>query len=98
MRNCPARGPAPQSTHSRTNFGAFSSFGRVARTSADFDLGLGTAHAETDVVPAAVVGVGVEVLSAPGFAIDIELKGGAGLYRDDLRVFNASLGAGIRFY
>ncbi len=70
----------------------------VARTSADFDLGLGTAHAETDVVPAAVVGVGVEVLSAPGFAIDIELKGGAGLYRDDLRVFNASLGAGVSFY
>ncbi len=33
MRNCPARGPAPQSTILRTNAGADSSFGRVARTS-----------------------------------------------------------------
>ena len=33
IRNCPARGPAPQSTSSCTNFGAVASFGRVARTS-----------------------------------------------------------------
>ena len=33
IRYCPARGPAPQSTSSLTNFGAESSVGRVARTS-----------------------------------------------------------------
>ena len=33
IRNCPARGPAPQSTSSLTNSGAASSLGRVARTS-----------------------------------------------------------------
>ena len=37
MRNCPARGPAPQSTRSCTNFGADASLGRVARTSAALD-------------------------------------------------------------
>ena len=33
IRNWPARGPAPQSTSSRTNSGAEASLGRVARTS-----------------------------------------------------------------
>ena len=33
MRYCPARGPAPQSTISRTNFGEVGSEGRVERTS-----------------------------------------------------------------
>ncbi len=33
IKNWPARGPAPQSTSSRTKGGAEGSFGRVARTS-----------------------------------------------------------------
>ena len=71
----------------------------VARTTVEYDYGgLGTIVGESDVVPALAGSVGVEVLSDPGFALDLELKGGTGLYEDDLRVYNASIGVGISFY
>ncbi|HVV88216.1 MAG TPA: hypothetical protein VHE35_34480 [Kofleriaceae bacterium] len=70
----------------------------VARTTSEYDIGVGTEVSQSDVVPAGVAGIGVEVLSAPDLAIDLELKGGAGLYEDDLRVFNASFGVGVSFY
>ena len=71
----------------------------VARTTVDYDLGdFGNIVGESDVVPAVAGSVGVEVISDRAFALDLELKGGTGLYEDDLRVYNASIGVGISFY
>lgn len=71
----------------------------VARTTVEYDLGnFGTIVEESDVVPALAAGVGLEVVSDRTFALDVELKGGTGLYEDDLRVYNASLGLGVSFY
>jgi len=53
---------------------------------------------ETDYVPAAVAGIGVEVVSTGHLALDLELKGGSGLYEDNIQIYNLSLGAGVSFY
>lgn len=71
----------------------------VARTTVNYDLGGGAElTGESDVVPALAGSVGVELVSDRSFALDLELKGGTGLYEDDLRVYNASLGVGLSFY
>jgi hypothetical protein len=72
----------------------------VARSAADVDAGDGSISvmSETDYVPAAVAGLGYELISSDTMALDIELKGGTGLYEDDIQVYNLSLGAGVSFY
>lgn len=70
----------------------------LARTSSEYDMPLGTVTSESDLVPAGVVGAGVEVLSDRDVALEVQLQGGAGLYRDDLRVFNVAMGVGLSFY
>lgn len=70
----------------------------VARTTTRYDFGVGQVVDESDLVPALVGGVGVEVVSDRTFALDLELKAGSGLYRDDLRVYNLALGLGLSFY
>ncbi|MCE9576169.1 MAG: outer membrane beta-barrel protein [Deltaproteobacteria bacterium] len=71
----------------------------VARTTAEYDLGgLGTFTSKSDWVPAIVLGVGLELVSAPKFALDLELKGGTGLYDHEINVQNISLGVGVSFY
>jgi hypothetical protein len=71
----------------------------VARSTAEVDLGdLGGIMSETDYVPAATLGVGAEVLSTENLAVEIELKGGSGLYESDIQIYNLSLGAAVSFY
>lgn len=71
----------------------------MARATAEIDLGqFGDIMSETDYVPAAVAGIGVEVLSSEHLALDLELKGGSGLYEDNIQIYNLSLGAGVSFY
>jgi hypothetical protein len=72
----------------------------VARSAADVDAGDGEIEvmSETDYVPAATAGIGVEVISTDAMALDLELKAGTGLYEDDIQIYNVSLGAGVSFY
>jgi len=71
----------------------------IARSAVELDLGdLGTVMSESDVVPAVVAGIGVEAIASEKLALDIELKGGSGLYEDDIQVYNVSLGAAVSFY
>lgn len=69
----------------------------VARAAISYD---GAVHVEghSEIVPALVAALGVEVISTPGFGLDIQLRGGTGLYDDDLRVYNLSLGVGASWY
>jgi len=72
----------------------------VARSAADVEVEDDQVElmSETDYVPAAVAGIGVEVISTEQLALDIELKAGTGLYEDDIQIYNVSLGAGVSFY
>lgn len=72
----------------------------VARSAADVDAGDGEIElmSETDYVPAATAGLGVEIISTDAMALDLELKAGTGLYEDDIQIYNVSLGAGVSFY
>jgi hypothetical protein len=71
----------------------------VARSAAEVDLGADVeVMSETDYVPAAVAGIGYELISTDLLALDLELKAGTGLYEDDIQVYNLSLGAGVSFY
>ena len=53
---------------------------------------------ESDTVPAIIGGVGVEVLASDRFALDVHVRVGTGLYRDDVRLYQASLGVGASFF
>jgi hypothetical protein len=55
-------------------------------------------EAESETVPAVVGGVGAEVLSSDKFALDIALRGAAGLYEDDYNVYQVTLGAAATFF
>lgn len=70
----------------------------VARSSAEVDVGDLDLMSETDYVPAAVAGIGIEVISTDHLALDLELKAGSGLYEDNIQIYNLSLGAGVSFY
>lgn len=72
----------------------------VARSAAEVELGDDSLElmSETDYVPAAVAGIGVELISTDHLALDLELKGGSGLYEDDIQVYNLSAGVGVSFY
>lgn len=54
--------------------------------------------AESETVPAAVAGIGAEVISSDKFALDIALRGATGFYEDDFNVYQITLGAGATFF
>jgi uncharacterized membrane protein YtjA (UPF0391 family) len=55
-------------------------------------------ESRSDTVPAVMGAIGVELLSSPAFALDLQLKGGTGFFEDDVRVRNVSLGVGVNWY
>jgi uncharacterized membrane protein YtjA (UPF0391 family) len=70
----------------------------VAVAKASYDAEIVTFEDESDTVPAAIAGVGFEIVSTDSFGLDVELKGGTGLYRDDLNIYNLSLGVGVSWF
>lgn len=70
----------------------------IARSKLSFDDGLLMGSSESSTVPAAVAALGVELVRTPTFGLDLELRAGSGLYRDDVRIYNAALGVGASFY
>jgi hypothetical protein len=70
----------------------------VARSKLSFDSSLISASAMSSTVPAVVAAVGLELVRAKTFGLDLELRGGSGLYRDDVRIYNAALGVGATFF
>jgi hypothetical protein len=70
----------------------------VARSKLSFDDGLVMGSSESSTVPAAVGALGVELVQTPTLGLDLELRAGSGLYRDDVRIYNAALGVGASFY
>ncbi|MEZ4365215.1 MAG: hypothetical protein R2939_02870 [Kofleriaceae bacterium] len=70
----------------------------VARAKVDVDGEVIDLMSESDTVPAVLAGVGVELISTDAFALDVNLRAGSGLYRDDVRLYQASLGVGASFF
>ncbi len=70
----------------------------VARSKLSFDAGPIMASDTSSVVPAAAVAVGLELIQTASFGLDVELRGGSGLYRDDVRIYNAAVGVGVSFF
>lgn len=70
----------------------------MARASAEYDLSVANVMSETDTVPGFLVGVGVEVLSAPKFAIDVGLRAATSFYKDDIQLYNVALTVGASFF
>lgn len=70
----------------------------VARSKLTFDDSVIMASSTSSTVPAAVAAVGVDIVQTPVFGLDIELRAGSGLYRDDVRIYNAALGVGASFF
>jgi len=55
-------------------------------------------QSHSDTVPAIMGAVGLELISTPAFAMNLELRGGSGFFENDTRVRNLSLGVGIDWY
>lgn len=70
----------------------------VARSKVRYDGDLIDVEAQTDTVPAFALGLGVELISAPSFALDLQLKGGRGFYDGDVTIYNVGLGVGVSWY
>lgn len=70
----------------------------VARSKLSFDSSLVSASVTSSTVPAVVAAIGLELVHTPTFGLDVELRGGSGLYRDDVRIYNAALGVGVTFF
>ena len=70
----------------------------MARASAEYDLTIANVKSETDTVPGFLVGVGVEVVSAPKFAIDVGLRAATSFYKDDIQLYNVALTVGASFF
>ena len=72
--------------------------GAVARWHYKGPLGL-QLDDQTESVPAVAAAAGFEVYSKPNFAIDIELRGGTGFYKDDqAKSHNAAVAVGFTWY
>lgn len=70
----------------------------AARTRVDVMGDFLDISAESETVPAAVAGIGAEVLSSDKFALDVALRGATGFYEDDFNVYQITLGAGATFF
>ena len=72
--------------------------GAVARWNYRGPLGLNLSD-ETESVPAVMGAIGYELKARPDFAIDIQLRGGTGFYKDEqAETHNAALGVGFTWY
>lgn len=70
----------------------------VARSKLSFDNSVISASTMSSTVPAVDAAVGLELVRSPMFGLDLELRGGTGLYREDVRIYNAALGVGVSFF
>jgi uncharacterized membrane protein YtjA (UPF0391 family) len=70
----------------------------VAQATWDYSNDVVDFQSKSDTVPALMGAVGIELLSAPTFAMNLELRGGTGFFEDDTRVRNLSLGVGVDWY
>jgi uncharacterized membrane protein YtjA (UPF0391 family) len=70
----------------------------VAQASWEYSTDLVDFESESDTVPAVMGALGLELLSSPAFALNLELRGGSGFFEDDVRVRNLSLGVGVNWY
>jgi hypothetical protein len=70
----------------------------VARATVEYDGALIDVMEKSDLAPAAVAGIGFELLSSDAFALDLHLRGGSGLYEDEVLVYGVNLGVGASFY
>jgi hypothetical protein len=70
----------------------------VARSKISYDSSLFMASSTSATVPAVSAAIGLELVHSPAFGLDVELRGGSGLYRDDVRIYNAALGVGVTFF
>jgi uncharacterized membrane protein YtjA (UPF0391 family) len=71
----------------------------VAQASWQYDADVVELSDKSETVPAIIGGVGLELLSSPTFALDVQLRGGEGFYEDDdVRVRNVQLGVGVAFF
>lgn len=70
----------------------------VARSKISFDSGPFMASDTSSTVPAVDAALGLELIQTPTFGLDVQLRGGSGVYRDDVRIWNASLGVGVSFF
>jgi hypothetical protein len=70
----------------------------VARSSVTYDADIVEFESRSDVVPAFVAGLGVELISNRDFALDLELRGGSGMYENDMLVYTIAAGVGLSWY
>lgn len=70
----------------------------VARSKISYDNDFFMASATSSTVPAMSGAIGLELVRSPVFGLDIELRGGSGLYRDDVRIYNVALGVGVSVF
>jgi uncharacterized membrane protein YtjA (UPF0391 family) len=53
---------------------------------------------QSDTVPALMGAAGLELISTPTFAMNLELRAGSGFFEDDVRVRNLQVGLGVDWY
>lgn len=70
----------------------------VARSKVTYDGPIVMVESMSDTVPAATVAIGVELVHSKKFSLDLQLRGGSGFYRGDVRVWNTALGIGATFF
>ncbi|HKA91845.1 MAG TPA: outer membrane beta-barrel protein [Haliangiales bacterium] len=71
----------------------------IARAEWSYDTGNVLYVSRTAWVPAAMLNLGVELVSNRDFSLDLELRGGTGFYsQDDVRVRNLLIGVGVNFF
>jgi uncharacterized membrane protein YtjA (UPF0391 family) len=70
----------------------------VAQASWDYSDELVDFQSRSDTVPALMGAVGLELVSVPAFAMNLELRGGTGFFEDDVHVRNVSLGVSVDWY
>lgn len=70
----------------------------VARSKISYENSLFMVSSTSATVPAVAAAIGLELVHSPSFGLDVELRGGSGLYRDDVRIYNAALGVGVTFF
>jgi hypothetical protein len=72
----------------------------VARSGFNYDAEIVDISNRTDFVPAATGALGFEIISTDDFALDLQLRAGAGFFHEDSddRVQNYSVGVGANWY
>jgi uncharacterized membrane protein YtjA (UPF0391 family) len=70
----------------------------VAQATWTYDADVVQFEDQSETVPAVMGAIGLELLSTRSFAMDVQLRAGTGLYEDDVRVRNVSLGLGVNWY